>query len=139
MNKSHIFSTLAGAVTFFLLGWIWYGLIMMDFFQAHTLEQAKDIGKTEPEFLWMIIGFVIISLIMSLVYAKWSQGVHNATKGFVFGAMIGAVVGFGVGLIFYSTGNFMDLTGFIVDGIFQIVHYGIVGALIAIIHNLLAE
>jgi hypothetical protein len=46
-----------------------------------------------------------------------------------FGAVIGLIVGFGVGLILYGTWN-LELAGFLADAVFQLVAWSAAGAAI---------
>lgn len=57
----NLLGVLAGAVAFFIVGWLWYGVIFMDAWMA-------AMGVTEADFegdnqaIWMVGGFIITVL-----------------------------------------------------------------------------
>ncbi len=134
-TKSNLLATLAGFFVLYLLGWVFYGVIAEDFFKLHTIiaESHKD---ESIDAVWQIaIGSIILSFFMSTIYNKWSRGNYNIKNGFEFGALIGALIGIGLGVIMYATVNFMDFTGQIVDGIWSILYYGLAGVAIALTYK----
>ena len=78
---------------------------------------------------------VIMAFVLSSVYSKWARGHHSAKEGFQFGAWIGVFMGFGMGLLNHALMGLMDVTGTLVNGIVEIVFYGIVGAVIGLIYQ----
>jgi len=134
-SKTNILASLAGFFVLYLLGWFFYGIIADDFFMQHTL--IKNMHKKDSiDGVWQIaIGSFLISLFMSSIYQKWSQGDHNLKTGFNFGALIGALIGLGLGMVMYATTNFMDFTGQLTDGIWSIFYYGFTGAVISFVYK----
>jgi len=133
-TKKLTLSTLAATVVLFLLGFLWYGMLMADFYASNG-GGATDVGK-DPLDMWaLILGILIISCAMAYLFPKWSRGANNAKQGFIFGALIGLITGFGTAFITYGTSNFMNMTGTIVDGIFNIVQKGLAGIVIALVYG----
>jgi membrane-associated PAP2 superfamily phosphatase len=60
---------------------------------------------------------------------------HSLSQGFQFGALVGAMIGLGLGMIMYATSNFMDFTGQLTDGIWSILYYGLTGMAISWVYK----
>lgn len=134
-TKTNLLATLAGFITLYLLGWIFYGIVADDFFMSHTVIQGvhKD---DSVDGIWQIaIGSLILSFFMATIYQKWARGHHSLKEGFQFGSLLGAMIGLGLGIIMYATSNFMDFKGQLVDGIWCIFYYGLAGVAISFVYK----
>jgi len=131
-SKSNLLATLVGAVTMFILGYLVWGMAAADFFEQHS---NVDVMKELPSLPLIALGNLVSAFVLSILYGKWAGGHHSMGHGFQFGAWIGAFVGIGMGLIWYATANWMDLTGHIAEAVINVVYYGIVGAVIALVHQ----
>ena len=134
-TKSNLLATLASFLVLYLLGWAFYGILAEDFFMKHTILQGvhKD---DSTDGIWQIaIGSILISFFMATLYNKWSTGMHSLSQGFQFGALIGAMIGLGLGMIMYATTNFMDFSGQFADGIWSIIYYGLAGMAISWVYK----
>ena len=135
--KSLIIGTVAAALVMWLLGWLWYGILMMDFFEAHSgSATGVSKGPEEMDMGYLILGELIIGFILAYNWPKWSRGTNNFGHGFEYGAWIGALIGVGLGFIWYATSNLMDMTGMLVDAIYSIVSVGLAGGVIAFIYKI---
>lgn len=131
-TKQNLLATLAGFATMFLLGWGIWGFATVDFFEGHYLN---DLMKDPPNTLFIALANIIAAFVLSSIYGKWARGVHSAKEGFQFGAWIGVFKGLGMGLLTYATIAWMDLTGHIVEAVIEVIYYGIVGVVIAIVYK----
>jgi hypothetical protein len=131
-TKQNVLATLAGFVVTFLLGYAIWGAAMASFFEAHSLNA---IMKDPPDLLFIALGNLVGSFAMSSLYGKWARGVHSFPEGFQFGAWIGVFVGIGMGLLWYGTSELMDLTGHVVEAILEILYFGIIGGVIAVVYK----
>ncbi len=128
-SKSKLLATLAGFLVLYLLGWAFYGGLAENFFLEHSVSGAHKGDSVDG--IWQIaIGSSIVSFMMTTIYQKWAKDTYSAKSGFQFGAYIGILLGLGLGIIIYATTNFMDFTGQLVDGLWNVVYYGIAGAAI---------
>ena len=133
MKKSTLLGALAGAVVLFLIGWIFYG--MLNPMASHITPEGLATSRGESSSMPMlIVGHLIIGLLASIIYGKWARGVHNAGHGFQFGALLGAVIGLGLGCIFIATSNYMTTTGHLIEALYYIIGYGIMGAVISMVY-----
>ncbi|MEM9647359.1 MAG: DUF1761 domain-containing protein [Bacteroidota bacterium] len=132
ISKSNLLATLGGFIVMFLLGYAIWEVLLADFYASHTL---KSFLNEEMSMGLIAGGNLIMAFALSSVYGKWARGHHSAKEGFSFGAWIGVFTGIGMGLLNHAVMGLMDMTGTLVDGIVQIIFYGIIGAVIGLIYQ----
>lgn len=133
-SRQNLLATLAATVAMFLLGYLLWGMAMMDFFEAHSLVDTMK-SDEEMSLLMIFLGNLFGALALSTLYGKWANGNYSVGGGFQFGAWIGFFVGVGMGLVWYGTANMMDETGHVVEAVLDIVYYGLIGVVIAIVYK----
>ena len=131
-SKSNLLATLVGGVVMFFLGYLIWGMATADFFEEHSVV---NVMKEVPNLGLIALGNIVGAFVLSSLYRKWARGHHSMGEGFQFGAWIGVYVGIAMGLIWYATANWMDLTGHIAEAIIDIIYYGIIGAVIALVYQ----
>ena len=131
-TKQNLLATLAGAVTMFILGYLLWGMALVEFLDGHTITDAT---KEAPDFGLLIVSHLIASFALSVIYGKWAGGDYGAGSGFSFGIWIGIFAGISYGLLWYATANLMDLTGHIADGVAGLVFFAIIGAVIGLVYK----
>ena len=131
-TKQNLLASLAGFAVMIILGYAIWGFATEDFFEGHTLN---NIMKEPPDMLFIALGNLIGAFALSSIYGKWARGVHSAKEGFQFGVWIGIFTGFGMGLLNYGVNELMDFTGHIAEGVIEIIFYGIIGAVIALVYK----
>lgn len=135
-TKQNLLATLAGFATMFLLGYAIWGAALASFFESHSLI---DVMKDPPNFGLIALSNLIAAFALSSLYGKWARGVHSAGEGFQFGACIGLFAGFGMALLWYATTELSDLTGTLVEAVLDIIFYGVIGAVIALVYKATAS
>jgi len=131
-SKSNLLATLVGTIVMFFLGYLIWGIATVDFFNGHTLVNTM---KEVPNLGLIAVANIIAVFALSTLYGKWAGEKHSIGEGFCFGAWIGVFVGIGIGFLQYGTMEMMDLTGHSVEAILDIVFYGIIGAVIALMYQ----
>ena len=131
-SKQNLLATVAATVTMFVLGYLIWGMAMVDFYESHTIT---NVMKEMPDFGILIISHIIGSFALSVIYGKWAGEDRGAGSGFNFGIWIGIFAGISYGLLWYATSELMDLTGHLVDGVVSLVFFGIVCAVIGWAHK----
>lgn len=133
MNTKTFVAALVGGIASFLLGWVFFGMLMDPFFQAHTNQfegLQKDMQAVGASaYLSIFVANLAISFLIALI-CSWSGRV-----GALKGAMVGATVGFCFSLNYdLFTSAFMNLykdsTIVVVDIIASTVFAGIIGGII---------
>lgn len=128
--KKRIMATLAGFVVFFLMGWLLYGMLLMDFYMNNT-GSATGVQRAETEMVWwaLALGNVFQAYLLVYIFGKWAN-ITSFGEGLKAGAMIGLILGFGYNLTMYGTSNLMNLTAALVDPIISAVMMGVTGGVI---------
>jgi len=85
--KKVIMASLAGAVTLFLLGFIFYGVLLMDFFN-NAAGASASVYRQEP-ILWAIfLGELSTAALVTIIFGRWAS-----IKTFMGGLKGGAIIG----------------------------------------------
>ena len=108
-NNKMIFAGLAGGITLFLLGWLIYGMLLMDFMAANA-GSATGVNKTEAEMslLWIFIGNLSTGFLLAVIFGKYGN-IKDAMAGAMAGALIGLLMSIGFDGILYGTTNIMNM------------------------------
>lgn len=124
MNTKLLVSTLAGGITYFLLGFLIYGIIFMDFFTP-----PEDVVK-DPMAMWaMAVSCLVWALLISVVCQRWANA-RNFKDGAIVGAILGALMALSVNLSMYSMYSFVSLNNVVLDFFLAGVTSGITGGVI---------
>ena len=121
--------TVFGGITFFVLGWLIYGLLLMDFMSANS---DTSIMRPESEMIWwaMILSNLIMALVVTLIL-NWS-GASKPVDAIKIGALIGFLICLGIDFSMYSMTTMYNMTAIIVDAIVTTIMVGITGAVIVL-------
>ncbi len=137
-SKSNLLATLATAIFLFFGGWLIWGILTVDFFAEHA-GSATGVLKDPGDLVYVALGSLLQAFFMSTIYSKWARGVHSAKEGLEFGALVGAFLGLGLGLLWYGLANLSDLTGVFAEAVLDIIFMGIAGVIIAVVYKATAS
>ncbi|TKC09636.1 hypothetical protein [Pedobacter frigoris] len=122
MNKILI-SGIVGGVVFFLLGWLVYGIIMMDFMSANA-GPAASMQKQVPDMFHLVIANLAWGFLYAIVLGKWSSGLSIA-QGAMRGALLALMVALFIDLTLYATTTMFTMECILAD----IVAMTVIGAI----------
>ena len=126
MNKNFLLATVAGAVTLFVVGGVFYGFLA-DFF-------ANDVSNAVPIWWTLGLGELLCAAVLTLVLG-W-KGVASGKEGFQAGAVFGALLGLGMALMGYATMDDVQTIATVCGHtLIGVVTNGTAGALIAKVLN----
>lgn len=133
-TKQFITGTLAGGVTYFILGYLFYGFLLMGFFEANA-GSATGVSRGDAIVWWaLILGNLSFAALITYIFMKWAH-ISTFKNGFRRGAVIGLFLGLSYGLIWYSTSNIMSLKATLVDIVVGTLMTAVVGGVIgAVLH-----
>ncbi len=131
--KNRILATLAGFVVLFLLGWLLYGALLMDFYESNA-GSTTDAMRAEEDIVWwaLILGNLFQAYLLVYVFGKWAS-ITSFSGGFKAGAVIGLILGLAINLSMFGTTNLMNLTVTLIDPIVSAVMMGVTGGVIGAI------
>ena len=127
--KKVLLGALTGGIVFFFLGWLIYGILLMNFAKTNYNNCSE---RPMEEMVWwaMILSNLASGFLLSLVY-YWTK-----SKGVLSGAKIGGIVGLllaiSMDLSMYSMSTmFLNITAMLVDIIVYTFMMTVSGILIA--------
>ncbi|WP_163710600.1 hypothetical protein [Mangrovibacterium lignilyticum] len=135
MTKKILLSGIAGGVIFFLLGWLFYGMLFADFFENNA-GTAIGVYKndTEISLLLLFIGNLAWGFLLATIFGCWGT-IKSAMDGTSKGFILGILMGLGIDLSMYATSNLMNFTAVVVDicifGIVTAIAGAVVGAILS--------
>jgi hypothetical protein len=131
MYKKILLSTLAGAVTAFFLGWVVFGLLLMDFYTSNTTVY-EGLLKGSPNMFTISLGCVLQAFLVSWVYAGFS-GRKSVAGGAMTGAILGLLVSAMSDLNFFGSYNLYTPTLLAADVVVNGIYAAGVGAVIGFV------
>lgn len=128
--KKRILTTLVGFVVLFLLGWLLYGFLLMDFYTTNT-GTATGVMRSETDMVWwaLILGNLFQAYLLVYIFGKWAN-ITTFGGGFSGGLIIGLIIGFAFNLSMYGTANIANLTATLVDPFVSGIMMGVTGGVI---------
>jgi hypothetical protein len=131
-SKKFVMGTLAGGISFFLLGYLFYGLVLNGFFMKHSLAPAGSMRGMSDIVWWsLILGNLAGGALLTWIFLKLGN-IRSFGSGFGTGASIGFFLALSMDLIRYATEVSTDHTGVIADVAVGTVMNGIVGGIIGV-------
>ena len=131
MNMKIIKGTVVGGIAFFLLGWLVWGILLMDFSKANY---NQTIYLPDNEMIWwaMIVSNLVLALLVTLAL-NWA-GAKSIVDGLKIGAIVGALYALSVDLGMYSmTTVISNLTAVVVDTLAYTVVTAVCGLVIVLL------
>ena len=120
--------TIVGGILLFALGYVFYEMLLADFFAANA-GSATGVWRETPIYWAVLVGELMMAALVTMAIDK--MGASSMAAGAKVGAILGFMVWFSVDFIYYGVANFSNLTATMVDPVVEIVRVGIVGAAIA--------
>jgi hypothetical protein len=128
MSTKSIIAAIVGAIVAFLAGWVIWGMLLMDFYQAHT-TQYEGLYKEPMNLAGIFVSQLAWGFLLAYLLEKMS--VNTFAGGFLHGAIIFFLITLAFDVFMYSSMNLMDTTIIAVDVIVNAIFGGIIGGVIA--------
>ncbi|HUF10507.1 MAG TPA: hypothetical protein VMO47_14400 [Rhodothermales bacterium] len=133
MNSKSIIAAVAGSITAFVLGYIFYGLLFRGFFAEHTGTAENYMRAMDDlNLLAIFLGELAGAILLTIIFGSWGN-IKTFAAGAKAGAIFGLLLALAYGLVLYGTTNAYDLTAVMFDPIIQAVRLAIVGGVIAML------
>lgn len=85
MNIRVLAAAVAGAIMMFFLGWLIFGVILMSYFQANTVQYAGQ--KMPPDFRLLIPAQLALGWLFAFVFDYWA-GIRTFLSGLKGGVLL---------------------------------------------------
>ena len=130
MDMKILKGTIFGGIANFFLGWLIYGMLLMDFMKSNSNQCA---ARPEMEMIWwaMILACLVYALLLTLFLKRSASSTW--LDGLKTGALFGCLYAVTIDLSFYSmTTMFNSVTPILVDAIASAV-MGAITALVIVL------
>jgi hypothetical protein len=127
MNTKTLLGALIAGVVSFLLGWLIFGILLMDFYSANMV-QYTGLMKNPPEFLIIAIANIVYGLLLAWIFSI--ANINTVSKGFSAGIIIGLLMVLGFDLFLYAQMNLYNAKIIAIDVVLNGVMGGVVGAVL---------
>lgn len=127
---SIIAATISGAVVLFLLGYLFYVVILENV--DLTIRSVAQIERDPIYFPAIVLMELVYAFLMVFIFSKWA-GIKNFTSGLKAGAVIGLIIGLAVGLEYYGTTYFLSVKGVLLNALTFAIRFAVAGGVIAYI------
>lgn len=117
-----LIGTLVGGIVYFLLGWIFYGMIFTDIYPPSENENM----------LFMALGSLSYGALIAYIFNKWA-GISTWMTGAKAGAVIGFFVALWMNFFMYSGKATVNYKAFVLDVVGGIVIGALVGVAVALV------
>ena len=99
--KKFLLASLAGAILFFVSGYLAYGVLLHDFMvAAGVMKETPDMGV-------LILSQMIFGVFLTMVLRRW-PGAETLAQGAKTGAVLVLLLALGSTLVQYATTNAVD-------------------------------
>ncbi len=105
-TKKFLIGGIVGGVVYFLLGWLFYGHLLAQYFHDHPGTVIAD--KPMDQFIWwaLILGNLLSGFLLAYVFSK--SGVSSLSSGLITGGILGFLMSSSFDLIRYATSNIIS-------------------------------
>ena len=133
-TKNFLVGGIIGGVVFFLLGWLFYGNLLVNFFHDHP-GTATNVERPMDQMVWwaLILGNLLFGFLLSYIFAK--AGVSTLANGLITGAIVGFLMCTAIDLTMYGTTNINSKQAMAADIAVTTVMSAIVGAVIGAVNG----
>jgi len=127
-----LLAALAGAITYFLAGWLVFEGLLGTYMQANT-TQTEGFKKDEAEssMVLIFVSCAAYALLLTLIF-HYAPGIRTFKVGFIFGAMVGILVAIMTNTYWFATSHFFnDFKPVLIDIAAASVTVGVMGGVVA--------
>ena len=134
MNKKILIAGIAGGILFFLLGWLIYGMLLMDYMNHHAgLKGNVNRSDADLQMTQILAGSVLQGILLAFVLVR--SNVKTVAEGVITGAVVGLLVSSSVDLSMYGTTYVFSKHSIVADVIAATVITAIVGGVMMLVIN----
>ena len=127
MNGRVLKAAAGGFVAMFVLSFVWYGVVMMDWYAdkyGNIMRMEDDISMA-----YIALGYVIRAFLLAYIYTYGYKGGSGTSEGMRFGVVMGLLLGLPLAFVGAGAWN-IELGASLVDGIYTVVEIGVGGTVI---------
>jgi hypothetical protein len=129
-TNKFIIGGIIGGIAYFLIGWLVWGMLLMNFMNEHTTAAGKAVMRGDDQMIWwaLIVGNLLWGFVLSYVLVK--SNVSSAGGGASTGAVLSLLISAATHCFNYAFMDMSDTTAIGVDLVASTVVSAIVGGII---------
>ena len=131
MSTKAILAAVAGTIFAFLLGWLIYGILLMDYFESNVIPY-EGLMKETPDMIVIIINNILWAFLFAFIFHRWA-GIKTIIGGMTAALIITLPVSLSMDLYVWGSMNLYPFKLVIVDVISSTVLWVLVGGLMGYI------
>lgn len=120
-TKNFLVSSLVGAVVYWLLGWLFYGILFTDIYPPSDNQNM----------VYIFLGCLSFAVLMGYIFNQWA-GISTLMGGLYAGATIGLLYGLSMNFFMYSNME-PNMTNMLTDVVLNAVMAAVTGAVMGIV------
>lgn len=135
-TKNFLIGGIVGGVLYFLLGYLFYGNLLAQYFKDNP-GTATNVDRAIEHFEWwaLILGNLLLGFLLAYVFSK--SGVSTLSSGLITGGIVGLLASSATDLTMYGTTNIMSKNGMVASIATFTVMSAIVGAVLGAVIGML--
>lgn len=119
-------ATIAGGITFFVLGYVIYGLILDPLVMKPNMNpDLAKFMKDPPVWVFLVLGNMVAALLLAYIFEKWAT-ISTFAGGVMGGAVIFFIMALHIQLMFLA---FMNMTTSYVPVIADVIGSTVLGGI----------
>ena len=126
MNKQSLIAATIGAIAFFILAWLVFGFLMLDFYLSNIIPYEGIIK--DPPVIWSLFlhGFSVAAL-LSFIFSK--MGVTTFAKGFLIALWVGFLLTVYFYAFIYASLNLYTMKRIVVELLVNSAFIAVIGGI----------
>lgn len=121
---------IVGGVIFFFLGWLLYGMLLVDFMKSHP-GVVSGYEKEMPDMLYLAIGNLASGLLMAYVFIK--ANVNTLMGGLIMATIMGLLMAVSFDCMMYGTTNLLSKKAIMADVLAATAMFAVTGAVVGLV------
>jgi hypothetical protein len=133
-TKKLVIGGIVGGVAMFLLGWLIYGKLLMDFMtQQHGMPAPIGVYRAEPLMLYIVLGNIIGGFFIAYIFLKTNT--TTLFSGLFLGGVMGLLIAASMDTLMYGLTHLMSRKGIVIDVAAACVLWALSGAVVGFIFS----
>lgn len=130
MNSKVLIAAFVGAIFYFLLGWLIYGILLAGSMEDSMNDAWRSVNRGMENFIFwaMALSNFIIALLLALILHRF--GVTTFLKGAVAGLWIGLLIAFAYDFGMYAQTTMYDMNMIFMDAAMSAIMTAIIAGVV---------
>lgn len=118
-------AAVAGGITFFILGFVIYGLLLDPMVIRPNMNTFAGLMKETPDFIPLVLANIVSALLLAYIFDKWA-GIRTFIGGLQAGAIIWFLIALSFQLMFMA---FWNLSKNYIPAVADVIGSTVMGAI----------